>query len=184
MEMSGDFYTILGRASSSGYHFGLASLSCLCGGRVHASALWSVLGSVKPVLNCRWCYCKALPCLSGNAAHLGFSGFAPVLKGHLSAVLVEAAWDALILVRILMTKRDWRQALGGQSQTGILHIKPAKLVWVCLSLGCQDPTNPEAWLDVPALFCGSSKGGKICKKNPDFLSFSSACIFFPCWDLM
>lgn len=30
METSGDFYAVLGRASSAGHHFGSASLSCLC----------------------------------------------------------------------------------------------------------------------------------------------------------
>lgn len=119
------FYTVLGRASSAG-SFRSASLSCVCESTVQVSALCSVLGSVKPMPNFRWCYCKALPCLSWNAAHLGSSGFASVLKGHhLSAVLVEAAWDSLI--RILMTKLDWRQTQAEQSQTGILHIKTAKL---------------------------------------------------------
>lgn len=88
METSGDFYTVLGRALSTDLHFRSANLSCLCEGTVYASALCSVLGSVKPVPNCRWCYCKALPCLSWKAAHLGSSGFASELKGHVPCCAV------------------------------------------------------------------------------------------------
>lgn len=129
-----------------------------------------VLNSVKPMTNYRWCCCKILLCLSWNAAHIGSSGFASVLKGHLSAVLVEAAWDALI--RILMTKLDWRKTQDGQNQTGILHIKTPKLVWVSLSLESQGSTRLRAWLNVPTLFCVFSRGGKTCKiKEKPILTF-------------
>lgn len=176
MEMSGDFYTLLGRASSSGYRFGLASLSCLCEGRVHASALCSVLGSVKPVPNCRWCYCKALPCLSGNAwlfwicscaqrTSLCCASGSCMRRPHPHEDTHDQVW---LKADSRWAKPNWNSA----------H-KTSKLVWACLSLECQDPTSSEAWLDVPALFCDSSKGGKTCKKLLTFWISPLPAFFSP-----
>lgn len=177
METSGFFYAVLGRALSAGHPFGLASFFCLCEGTVHTSALcrW-LLDSVKPVPNCKVMLLQriALPVLKCCTPWLFWICF----YGQRISLCWAGGSCRDALIRILITKLDWRQAQGGQSQTGMLHIKRAKPLWVSWSSESQDSASPGAWLDVPTLLCVASRGGKTCKKPLSFAVSSLPAFFF------